>query len=97
MRRIDWRIKLVLSALFLLISLTLLTVVPILAQTGGGYDLTWNSIDSGGGTSSGGNYLLSGTIGQSDAGLATGGFYSLRSGFWAGAGGSMLFLPAVNR
>ena len=26
------------------------------AQTGGGYDLTWSTIDSGGGQSSGGGY-----------------------------------------
>ena len=55
------------------------------AQTGGGYDLTWNSIDGGGATfSTGGGYSLGGTIGQADAGAASGGAYSLRGGFWAG-------------
>ena len=46
------------------------------AQTGGGYDLTWSSID-GGGTlfSTGGGYELGGTIGQPDAGLLLGGGY----------------------
>lgn len=55
------------------------------AQTGGGYDLTWNSIDGGGATfSTGGGYSLGGTIGQADAGPASGGAYSLSGGFWAG-------------
>ena len=55
------------------------------AQTGGGYDLTWNSIDGGGATfSTGGGYSLGGTIGQADAGSASGGSYSLSGGFWAG-------------
>lgn len=58
---------------------------PALAQTGGGYDLTWNSIDGGGATfSSGGGYSLGATIGQADAGAASGGGYALNGGFWAG-------------
>jgi hypothetical protein len=77
--------------------LTTLMAVPVLAQTGGGYDLTWNTIDGGGGVSSGGGYTLSGAIGQPDAGLAVGGGYALVSGFWAAAGGSSLFMPIVQR
>lgn len=57
----------------------------------GGYDLSWNTIDGGGGASSGGAYELGGTIGQPDAGVAmTGGAYSVVGGFWPAAG------PAVN-
>jgi hypothetical protein len=54
------------------------------AQTGGPYDLTWNTQDSGGiGVSQGGAYELGGTIGQSDASVShTGGQYDLRGGFW---------------
>lgn len=55
------------------------------AQSGGGYDLTWSTIDSGGGTSTGGTYSLAGTVGQPDAGTLSGGSYSLDGGFWAGA------------
>ena len=56
-----------------------------------GYDLSWHTIDGGGGTSTGGTYDLSGTIGQPDAGVAmTGGSYSVVGGFWPGAA------PAVN-
>lgn len=54
------------------------------AQTGGPYDLTWNTIDAGGGQSSGGQYTLSGTIGQPDAGQSSGGAYTLGGGFWGG-------------
>ena len=52
---------------------------------GGGYDLSWNTIDSGGGTSSGGTFEISGTIGQPDAGVTlTGGTIEMRGGFWSG-------------
>lgn len=46
------------------------------------YDLSWFTIDGGGGTSTGGVYSVSGTIGQPDAGLLTGGRYQLVGGFW---------------
>ena len=51
-------------------------------QSGGGFDLSWSSIDGGGGTSTGGVYAVSGTIGQPDAGTLTGGSYELVGGFW---------------
>lgn len=41
------------------------------------YNLSWSTIDGGGGTSSGGNFVLSGTIGQPDAGTMAGGDYRL--------------------
>jgi hypothetical protein len=48
------------------------------------YSVNWYKIAGGGGTSSGGQYSLSGTIGQPDASSAmTGGNYSLTGGFWA--------------
>jgi hypothetical protein len=70
-----------------------------LAQTGGGYDLTWSTIDGGGGGSAGGGYQLAGTLGQPDAGATlSGGVYSLSGGFWAGAStGSQVYLPLVRR
>lgn len=46
------------------------------------YSIDWFSIDGGGGTSSGGDYTVTGTIGQADAGAEmTGGDYSLTGGF----------------
>jgi hypothetical protein len=48
------------------------------------YSIDWYKIAGGGGTSTGGVYSVSGTIGQHDAGGAmTGGSYSLTGGFWA--------------
>jgi hypothetical protein len=46
--------------------------------------IPWYTIDGGGGTSSGGTFVLSGTIGQPDAGTLTGGAFTLRGGFWNG-------------
>jgi hypothetical protein len=58
---------------------------PLAAQTGGGYDLTWNVMGGGGdkGHDDGGVYSLRGTIGQPAVGVLTGGSYSLTGGFWA--------------
>ena len=48
------------------------------------YTIDWYKIAGGGGTSTGGTYQVSGTIGQPDAsGAMTGGNYSLTGGFWA--------------
>jgi hypothetical protein len=47
------------------------------------YTLDWSTIDGGGGTSTGGVYEVSGTIGQPDAGgPMTNGQFSLTGGFW---------------
>jgi len=53
-------------------------------QTGGPYELTWSTIDGGGGQSSGGQYVLTGTIGQPDADWSSAGDYELLGGFWPG-------------
>jgi hypothetical protein len=48
------------------------------------YSIDWYKIAGGGGSSTGGSYQVSGTIGQPDAGGAmTGGSYSLTGGFWS--------------
>ena len=48
------------------------------------YSIDWYKVAGGGGTSTGGTYTVSGTIGQHDAGgPMTGGQYSLTGGFWA--------------
>ena len=78
------RRKVLLSlALSLVVGLLLVGVVT--AQTGGGYDLTWWTVDGGGDTVSGGGYTLAGTAGQADADQPlTGGDYTLYGGFWVG-------------
>jgi len=81
---------------------TCLLVLLLLAVAGmayarlAGYSLPWWTVDSGGGASSGGNYQLSGTIGQPDAGTLSGGNYQLEGGFWGG-GPQLLYLPLVKK
>jgi hypothetical protein len=65
--------------------LTLLTIMGIsFAQSGGGYDLSWWTIDGGGITfATGGAYELGGTVGQPDASsVLTGSGFTLTGGFW---------------
>ena len=63
------------AAIFVLIAFT----APALAD----FDLSWHTIDSGGGFSAGGGFALEGTIGQPDAGAMSGGNFTLTGGFWA--------------
>jgi hypothetical protein len=74
-------------------------VNTINAQSGGTYDLTWNSVDSGGGPVSGGTYTLDSTIGQADAGSLSGGSYTLNGGYWFAATSvpldQLVYLPLV--
>ena len=92
------------SVLVLALCLAMVATVSLAyARThsnGPGLDLSWWTVDSGGGISGGGTYTLAGTIGQSEAGkLMSGGAYTLAGGFW-GAGaeaGSKIYLPVVVR
>lgn len=54
------------------------------AQSGGTFEITQSVIAGGGSGSSGGDYTVNGTVGQTVAGTrSTGGTYSLGGGFWA--------------
>ncbi|MGD8968233.1 MAG: PKD domain-containing protein [Anaerolineae bacterium] len=67
--------------------LLIIGVAIVYAQTGGGYDLNWWTVDGGGRTISGGAYTVIGTAGQPEPGSTlTGGGYALLSGFWPGGG-----------
>jgi hypothetical protein len=46
------------------------------------YTIDWWTVDGGGDTSTIGQYSLSGTIGQPDAGTMSGGNFTLQGGFW---------------
>jgi hypothetical protein len=63
----------------LLCSALLLLTYSAKAQN---FAIDWFTIDGGVGTSTGGVYALSGTIGQPDAGKLVGGNYLLDGGFW---------------
>ena len=47
------------------------------------FSIDWFTIAGGGGTSTGGVYSVSSTIGQSDAAPMSGGNFSLEGGFWS--------------
>ena len=57
-----------------------LAVSAVQSQTN--YAIGWFTVDGGGGTSTGGVYSVSGTIGQPDAGKMSGGSYTIEGGFW---------------
>ena len=60
------------------------------------YTIDWHTIDGGGGSSTGGVYAVSGTIGQPDAGgPMTNGLYSVTGGFWALFGVQMSGAPTL--
>ena len=62
---------------------------PALAQ----FSIPWFTVDGGGGTSTGGTFTLSGTIGQHDAGTHTGGAFQCLGGYWGGAEGGAVCYP----
>ena len=63
------------SAAGLALLLLPLTAAGIHAQTN--FAVSWWTVDGGGGTSTGGVYSVSGTVGQPDAGMMSGGTYTL--------------------
>ena len=87
--------------LVLLAMLSLSTVV--LAQGGGDFALTWWTVDGGGVTfATGGDYGLGSTIGQPEAGVLSGGDFTLYGGFWFGEGAATpveyhIYLPLTLR
>jgi hypothetical protein len=69
---------------FLIIAMSSFTLAGLTSNANGqSFALDWFKIAGGGGTSTGGVYSVSGTIGQPDAGgPLTNGQYSLVGGFW---------------
>ncbi len=62
----------------------LLLIAALSNAAAGELTLDWWTVDGGSGTSTGGTYTVSGTIGQPDAGgPMTNGVYSLTGGYWA--------------
>jgi hypothetical protein len=47
------------------------------------FDLSWHTIDCGGGASAGSVFTVSGSIAQPDAAVMTGGVFTIVGGFWA--------------
>src|SRR6267378_4675534 len=65
-------------------SFTCLADLLLLAVSGPAqsYSIDWFTVDGGGGTSTGGVFSVSGTIGQPDAGHMSGGNFTIDGGFW---------------
>ncbi|MEN8127570.1 MAG: hypothetical protein ABFR90_07160 [Planctomycetota bacterium] len=64
--------------------LILFVCSALISAAAADYSIQWHTIDGGGGTSSGGTYQLTGTIGQPDADYLDGEQYELLGGFWVG-------------
>ena len=90
--------------ILLCITVLLMLGVASAAALADDFDVDWYTVDGGGEMwTTGGDYELSGTIAQPDAGGAmTGGDFELTGGFWAGGGMPLprplaLYLPLVAR
>jgi hypothetical protein len=74
-------LSLIMKTIRLILAAAVLLTSAVSAQQ---FRIDWHTIDGGGGTSTGGVFTVSGTIGQPDAGgPMTGGQYSVTGGFWA--------------
>ncbi len=92
----DMKNKLLL--LLYLVILVLSLTSPVLAETDA-YTLSWWTVDGGGSVGlTSGDYTLSGTIGQPDAGVSSSDNYDLAGGFWAGIMSTLRsFLPLIRK
>jgi hypothetical protein len=61
------------------------------------YEIPWHTIDGGGGTSTGGPYSITGTIGQADTGVSSAGAFVNSAGFWPGNFGCVVNLTDLKR
>jgi hypothetical protein len=91
-------------AMMATLAMLLLMTAIVLAQSGGDFSLSQWTINNGGGTSNGGSFAVSATLGQPDAGaLMSGGQFGLQGGFLpsdpSGAnppkGGNDIYLPLI--
>jgi hypothetical protein len=91
----------------LIVAVILASVIAVSmtwAQSGP-LELPWYTIDGGGTTASyGGDFALSGTMGQADAGTSSGGIYTIQGGFWGvrsalpfPPGDYQVYLPLIRR
>lgn len=90
-----WRQRQTLLIGSLVIGLFLVAAAPLSWP----FNIAWSTVDSGGGTSSGGTYTLSGTLGQPENGSSSGGSYAVSGGFWVWETSSVkaVFLPYIQR
>jgi len=91
--------KRMVPVLLVLLASGLLFTSTALTSTSTDYDLSWWTVDGGGGALSiEGGYSLSGSVGQPDAVVWAGGGYALAGGFWGGGVVEHdIYLPLVLR
>jgi len=91
------------ALVFVLPAILLLLIGTVVQAQSDNYDLTWWTVDNGGGTSQSGDgqYTLSGTIGQWDANSASRDGYTINGGFWSAPSTTiqefLIHLPLVLR
>ena len=93
------RKRYLISALLIIVCLLGAALSKTQAQSGDGYDLTWNTLESGGrAEAADGSYSLYGNFGQPDASESlSGDGFSLVGGFWSGIPAYTLSLPVVSK
>ncbi len=74
-------------------ALTLALVACLSGVASAQFSVTNFTVDGGGGGSAGGTLTVSGTVAQPDAGVLSGGIYSVSGGFWGGGGGGVSGIP----
>lgn len=78
-----------------------LFVMGVMALGNGRFSLPWWAVDGGGETSQSDTFMISGTIGQPDAGRASSSSFVLTGGFWAEIPpqplpiSTMVYLPVI--
>ena len=60
-----------------------LTAIEAATARAQDFQIGWLTIDGGGGSMSGGQYAVTGTIGQPDAGFMASGQFTVAGGFWS--------------
>jgi len=81
----------------ILVAALLVAFLPVLAQTGGGFDISWNALFSGG-LSSGGAFTMNSAIGQPFAGKVSASPYDLCAGYLCGVKAEMrVYLPLAKK
>ena len=74
------------------VALVVLSVSLLYTTLGGDYSITRWTVDTGGGTCTGGAYRVTGTIGQPDAGRVTNTNVILGCGYWPDLSGLIPYL-----
>ena len=87
---------------FLSLAVLALSTSVTVASAAANADISWSTVSSGGGHSTGSTYSLKGSIGQVVVDASTGGNYSVDSGYWSSTANSEdrdtdVYLPLIQR